>query len=62
MDELRKYLQSRRKTIEASIVAEQIAGNTIKEQCERTALAEITALQIEFEKENAKVEAIEDIK
>ena len=39
------YLVSRRKTIEASIAAEQLAGNEQKEACERTALAEIEALE-----------------
>ena len=42
------YLRARRATIEASIAAEELAGNSFKEQCERTALAEITALEIEL--------------
>lgn len=39
------YLIARRKTIEASIAAERLAGNEHKEACERTALAEIIALE-----------------
>lgn len=42
---LREYIASRRLTIESSIRAEEHAGNETKEQCERTALAEITALE-----------------
>lgn len=42
---LQQYLDARRKTIEASIRAEMCAGNKPKEDCERTALAEITALE-----------------
>lgn len=42
---LREYLNARRKTIEASIASEMLAGNEWKEKCERTALAEITALE-----------------
>ena len=40
-----QYLAARRKTIEASIAAERLAGNEWKLQCLRTALAEITALE-----------------
>jgi hypothetical protein len=39
-------LDARRKTIEASIAAEVLAGNKYKEDCERTALAEIQTLEI----------------
>ena len=46
-DMLATYLTARRKTIEASIAAEVLAGNQWKEACERTALAEITALECE---------------
>lgn len=44
--ELMEYLEARRKTIEASIAAEKLAGNINKEVRERCALAEITALEI----------------
>lgn len=40
-----EYIVSRRKTIEASIAAERLAGNEHKEACERTALAELEALE-----------------
>jgi len=43
---LSEYLQARRNTIEASIAAEELAGNDWKLACEKTALAEITALEI----------------
>ena len=46
-DMLATYLTARRKTIEASIAAEVLAGNQWKEACERAALAEITALECE---------------
>ena len=42
---LADYLAGRRKTIEASIAVEHLAGNAVKEQCEKTALAEIEAMQ-----------------
>ena len=42
---VRAYLKARRKTIESSIGSEVLAGNKHKEECERTALAEITALE-----------------
>ena len=43
-----EYLRGRRLTIEASIAAEHLHGNQTKEWCERAALAEITALEIEL--------------
>ena len=46
--ELSEYLAARRKTIEASIAAEVLAGNEWKEKCERAALAELTALECEL--------------
>ena len=45
---IHQYLTGRRKAIEGSIAAEVLAGNTFKESCERTALAEITALECEI--------------
>ena len=42
---VRGYLEARRLTIEGSIAAEVLAGNEWKEKCERTALAEIRAMQ-----------------
>jgi hypothetical protein len=45
LKELLGHLDSRRLTIEASIAAEVLAGNAHKEACERTALAEIAALE-----------------
>lgn len=39
------YLAARRKTIEASIAAEKLSGNTVKLNCELSALAEITAIE-----------------
>lgn len=41
-----EYLASRRLTIEASIHAEVLAGNDYKEGRERSALAEINAIEI----------------
>ncbi len=43
-DKLQLYLDDCRKIIESSIASEVLAGNKYKEDCERTALAEITAL------------------
>ena len=40
------YVAARRRTINASIAAERLSGNKFKEECERCALAEITALEI----------------
>ena len=40
-----KYLEGRRKTISSSIAAEALAGNEFKLACEKTALAEITAME-----------------
>jgi len=45
---IHQYLTGRRKAIEGSIAAEVLAGKTFKESCERTALAEITALECEI--------------
>lgn len=42
---LNDYLQGRRKTIESNIASERIAGNDFRLSCEKTALAEITALE-----------------
>lgn len=42
---LKQYLEGRRKVIESSIITERIAGNYFKLACEKTALAEITALE-----------------
>lgn len=42
---MKEYMRGRRLAIQANIDAEILAGNTVKEQCERTALAEITALE-----------------
>lgn len=53
---LSEYLLGRRKTIEASIANEHLAGNVFKEGCERTALAEITALECESQKWNTRAE------
>lgn len=43
---MRRYLAARRLTIEGSVQAEVLAGNKAKEAQERTALAEITAMQV----------------
>ena len=43
---LSDYLKARRNTIEANITTEELAGNDWKSACEKTALAEITALEI----------------
>lgn len=45
-EQLSDYIASRRKTIEATIAAEELAGNRPKAAMERKALAEITALEI----------------
>jgi hypothetical protein len=42
---LNDYLQGRRKAIESNIASERIAGNDFRLSCEKTALAEITALE-----------------
>ena len=42
---LLEYIEGRRRTIEASVAAETLANNECKLACERTALAEITALE-----------------
>ena len=47
-NEILRYIAARKKTINASIDAEVLAGNKIKESCERTALAEIIALEREL--------------
>ena len=44
-ERLNEYLSGRRNTIEASIAAEVLAGNSVKEGREREALAEIAALE-----------------
>lgn len=42
---LADYLRSRRRAVESSVAAEALAGNEFKLACEKTALAEITALE-----------------
>lgn len=54
-----QYLRTRRRTIEASIAAEKLAGNKWKEECERTALAEITALEIWMSKSQSQPNALD---
>ncbi len=41
-----RHLEGRRKAIEGSIGSERLAGNKWKEECERCALAEITAMEV----------------
>lgn len=43
---MRRYLAARRQTIEGSVQAEVLACNKAREAQERTALAEITAMQV----------------
>jgi len=40
-----EYLRRRRQTVEGTIATERLAGNQFKESCEKTALAEITAME-----------------
>lgn len=47
-ERLRAYVKGRRLTIEGNIASEKLAGNEWKEACERAALAEITALEIQL--------------
>ena len=42
---MKEYIKGRRLAIQANLDAEILAGNRAKEQCERTALAEITAIE-----------------
>lgn len=58
---LRTYLVGRRNTIEASIASEMLAGNEWKEKCERTALAEITALEAALASVPAETHQVTDI-
>lgn len=44
-EQVLKYLAARKKTITASIAAEKLAGNEVKLQCERTALAEVEGIE-----------------
>lgn len=48
IEEIKKYIESRMKTIQHNIAVEELAGNTVKSQCEKTALAEIEALRQEL--------------
>jgi hypothetical protein len=50
---INNYLAARRLTIESSLAAEILAGNTVKQQCEQTALAEISAMEQTFFKSAA---------
>ena len=43
---LARHLAGRRKAVESSVASERLAGNKWKEECERCALAEITAMEI----------------
>jgi len=45
VEKLRRYLDGREKAILARIAAEELAGNTVQEDMERTALAEIREIQ-----------------
>lgn len=45
-DEILKHIEARKKTINDSIVSEQIAGNEHKELCEKTALCELEQLEL----------------
>jgi hypothetical protein len=49
---IQEYLATRVKEIETSIASEVLSGNKVKEQCERFALTEITAIGIEIARQN----------
>jgi len=57
MSAIADWCTARRKTIEASIQTEVLARNMFKEQCERTALAEIQALEMELPRFEAELAA-----
>ncbi len=44
-DKVATYLAMRRRTIKSRIASEKLAGNTYKEGCEKSALAEIEAME-----------------
>lgn len=49
--DVKKYLASRRKTIESSIAIEVLSGNTVKESNERTALQKLPQWNILYVKQ-----------